>query len=213
MTDWQLTVENLKKEKQKEEENKRLELVSSEINELKELEIEFQNAGLELMRCKQTLAEITEKNSPEIAELTLKLSVLKAAISEIDVDLAMQDFYRLNARSAFIQQQTLVKELAARKDAGELEFAEFMVANQRLQELEQSRENETGKLKEISDRFNALRAIPDVSNLSREIAQLKMEALEAQQMVESIERNRREISSRMNFLRNVIAKNSESVAV
>ncbi len=68
MTNWQLTVENLKKERQKEEENKRLGLVSSEINELKELEIEFQNVGLELMRCKQTFAEITKKNSPEIEE-------------------------------------------------------------------------------------------------------------------------------------------------
>jgi hypothetical protein len=42
MRDWSMEVERLKEAKQNEEANKRLELIADEINELNELETQFQ---------------------------------------------------------------------------------------------------------------------------------------------------------------------------
>jgi chromosome segregation ATPase len=213
MRDWHTEVERLQIEKQKEERNKRLELVADEIDELKELETQFQNAGVELDQSKEALSEVTARNSPEIKELTLKLTELKTAIAEIDVDLAMQDFHRLNARSEFVKQETLVNELENHKDENELAFAEFMAATLTLKELEQARENETEKLKEASTRLNDLRAIPDIAVFSRRINELKAEMLNAQQKVWDVETDRRQMNARMNFLRATIAKNRVDLSV
>jgi chromosome segregation ATPase len=212
-TDWNIELKRLETVKQNEASAERLALVADEINELQELETEFTRAGVDLTQCKQTLSEVTAKNSPEIKELTIKLTELKTAIAEIDVDLAMQDFHRLNARSEFVKQETLVNRLEARKDENELAFAEFMAATQTLKDLEQARENEAEKLKEASDKLNALRAIPDIAVFSRRINELKAEMLNAQQKVWDVETDRRQINARMNFLRATIAKNEASVAV
>jgi chromosome segregation ATPase len=205
MTDWNLTVEQLKKEKRKEQENKRLELLSSEIKELDALETQFQNAGAELAQCKQTLAEVSDRNSPEIAELTLKLDELKAAINELDIELTMQNLIRKNARSEFIKQEILVNELEARKDVGELEFAEYMAATSKLTDLEQIRDGEAEQLKEASAKFNALRVIPDYSILDRRIRELKTEILDAQQRVANVELDRRQMNARMNYIRSFLS--------
>jgi chromosome segregation ATPase len=206
MKDWNEEVVRLREEKRKEEANKRLELVANEAKELKEIETEFQTAGEKLTQCKQTLAEVSNRNSPLLAELTLKFNELKSEIRELNIDVALQDFSRLNARSDVVNQQIKVNELELRKDENELAFAEFMAATQKLKELEQARGNETEKLKEASAKLHALRAIPDYAVLDRRIRALRTETLDAQGRVVEVELNRQRVNNRMSILRAVIAK-------
>jgi chromosome segregation ATPase len=204
--DWNAEIIRLQNEKQTEETNKRLELVANEAKELKEIETEFQTAGAELTQCKQTLTEVSNRNSPLLAELTLKFNELKLEIRELDIDLALQDFSRLNARSDFVNQQIKVKELEIHKDENELAFAEFMAATEKLKDLERARENETEKLKEASAKLHALRVIPEYSILDRRIRELRTESLDAQGRVVEVELNRQRLNNRMSVLRAVIAK-------
>jgi chromosome segregation ATPase len=213
MKDWNLEVERLQNIKQTEETNKRLELVADEIDELKQLEIEFQTAGLELANCKKTLAEVTARNSPVIEQLTRRLNELKTAIKEIDVEMYLQGVAINNSSLEVARQQTLCNSLAASKDEGELEFARYMASQQTLIELNQNLETEKGKLTDLNNKFYALKAVPDLANVDRRIRELKTETLDAQNQVESIERDRRAINTRMNFLRATIAKNESNVAV
>ncbi len=206
MKDWNLTVEKLRKDKQTEQRNKRLELLSDEIAELADLEIQYENAGHELTRCKETFTEISDRNSPEIEAATLKLSKIKSEINEIDVDWKMQEFIRNNAQSAVIRQQLMVDDLAARKDAGDLEYAEFMAANQTVRELEQTRDTEEQKLKDVANRYYELKSIPDYAILTNRIRVLSDEKWEAHEKFAPIERDMRQMNRRLASLRSVIAK-------
>ncbi len=206
MKNWSMEVERLQKEKQNEELNKRLALVADEISELQELEAEFEAAGAELDQCKRALIEVSGRNSPQIEELTLALKELKAAISDIDVDLYLQELVIKNSSLEIAKQQTLCNELTVYKDNGELEFARYIAAKQTLIELERARENEKKKLKILTDRFYKLNAVPDIATLDRRIRELKTETMNAQQRVSDVERNRREMNSEMMFLRSFLAK-------
>ncbi len=206
MKDWNLTVEKLRKDKQTEQRNKRLELLSDEIAELADLEIQYENAGHELTRCKQTFTEISDRNSPEIEDATLKLSKIKSEINEIDVDWKMQEFIRNNAQSAVIRQQLMVDDLAARKDAGDLEYAEFMAANQNLRELEQIRDTEEQKLKDVANRYYELKSIPDYAVLTNRIRVLSDEKWDAHAKIATVERDMRQMQRRLTSLRSGIAK-------
>jgi hypothetical protein len=208
MKDWDLELRTLEQQKQNEEAAARLALVADEITELAELENEFTIAGTELDQHKQTLSEVTAKNSPLITELSQRLSELKSAISEIDVGMYLQGVAINNSSLEAVKQQTLVNELAANKDNGDLEFARYMAARQTLIELERVRDTDKEKLKNLTDRFYDLKAIPDVANLDRKILELKNEALELQTRVSNVELDRRQINTRMNFLRTIIAKNT-----
>jgi hypothetical protein len=206
MKNWSMEVERLQEEKQNEELNKRLALVADEVSELQELEAEFQAAGTELDQCKRALIEVSGRNSPQIEELTLALKELKAAISDIDVDLYLQELVIKNSSLEIAKQQTLCNELTVYKDNGELEFARYIAAKQTLIELERARENEKKKLKILTDRFYKLNAVPDIATLDRRIRELKTETMNAQQRVSDVERNRREMNSEMMFLRSFLAK-------
>jgi hypothetical protein len=206
MTDWNLTVEKLRKDKQTEQKSKRLELVATELKELADLEIQYENAGQELTRCKQTFTEISDRNSPEIEAATLKLSKIKAAINEIDIDWKMQELVKNNAQSAVIRQQLSVDDLAARKDFGALEYAEFMAANQTLRELEQTRDTEEKKLKGVAARYYELKSIPDYAVLTNRIRALSDEKWNAHDKIAPVERDMRQMQRRLTSLRSVIAK-------
>ncbi len=210
---WNFEVERLQNIKQKEETNKRLELVSDEVNELADLETEFTIAGTELNQYKQTLAEVTARNSPVIKQLTERLNDLKAAIKNIDVEMYLQGVVINNSSLEIAKQQTLVNELAARKEDSELNFAQYMAANQTLRELEQIGDNAKKKLTDLNNKFYALKAVPDIATLDRRIRELKTETMTAQNQVESIERDRRAMNTRMNFLRATLAKNEANVSV
>ncbi len=210
---WTEELHRLETVKENEELNKRLEMVADEVSELKQLEIEFTNAGTELDLCQKSLIEISDKNAPVIEELTLTLNELKSAIQEVDVDWQMKELVIKNLSLDIATQQTLVNELAASKEEGDLEFAQYMAANQTLIELKQTLETEKGKLTELKNRYYELRAIPDVANLDRRITELRTEVLNAQSRVSNTELDRRSINRRMNFLRTVIAKNEAKVSV
>jgi chromosome segregation ATPase len=213
MKNWHLELQTLERQKQNDESNKRLELVADEVNELKQLEIEFTNAGTELALCKKSLTEISDKNAPIIEELTLTLTELKSAINEVDVDWQIKELVIKNLSLDIATQQTLVNELATRKEESELNFAQYMAANQTLIELKQTLETEKGKLTELKNRYYELRAIPDVANLDRRITELRTEVLNAQSRVSNVELDRRAINRRMTSLRAIIAKNAAKVAV
>ncbi len=210
---WNLEVERLQNIKQKEETNKRLELVADEISELQELENEFAIAGPELNQCKQTLAEVTARNSPVIEQLTRRLNEMKTAIKEIDVEMYLQGVVINNSSLEVARQQSLCNSLAASKEEGELEFALYMSSKQTLIELNQNLETEKGKLKNLNNKFYELKAVPDIATLDRRIRELKTETMTAQNQVESIERDRRAMNTRMNFLRATLAKNEANVSV
>jgi chromosome segregation ATPase len=213
MTDWNIELKRLETLKQTEEKAKRLALVADEIEELEELEAQLQTAGLELAQCNQKLSEVAAKNSPLITELTGKLDDLKSKIKDIDVEMFVQHTQINNANLETVKQRNLCNSLAESKNNGELEFARYMSSQQTLIELEQNLKLEKDKLQNLNDRFYELKAIPAIPNLSREITTLKMEYLDVQQKVESIERNKKEINGRMRFLRQVIAETPESVIV
>jgi chromosome segregation ATPase len=206
MKDWHEETERLRAEKRNEEKKKRLELVADEINELADLEIQYENAGHELTRCKETFTEISDRNSPEIEAATLKLSKIKAAINEIDIDWRMQELVKNNAQSAVIRQQLSVDDLDARKDAGDLEYAEFMAANQTLRELEQTRDTEEKKLKDVAARYYELKSIPDYAVLTNRIRVLSDEKWNAHDKIAPVERDMRQMQRRLASLRSVIAK-------
>jgi chromosome segregation ATPase len=206
MKDWNEEVERLQIEKQNEQKKKRLELVAEEIKELQELEAEYKKAGQELARCKQTFTEISDRNSPEIEDATLKLNKIKAAVAEIDVDWKMQELVKNNAQSAVIRQQLSVDDLAARKDTGALEYAEFMVAAQTLRELEQIRDTEEQKLKDVAARYYELKSIPDYAILTNRIRVLSDEKWDAHDKIAPVERDMRQMQRRLASLRSVIAK-------
>jgi chromosome segregation ATPase len=210
---WNFEVERLQHIKQTEETNKRLELVADEISELQELENEFAITGPELNQCKQTLAEVTARNSPVIEQLTKRLNELKTAIKEIDVEMYVQNLAINNKNLEVARQQSLCNSLAASKDEGELEFALYMSSRQTLIELNQNLETEKGKLKHLNNKFYELNAVPDIANIDRRIRELKTETMTAQNQVESIERDRRAMNTRMNFLRATLAKNEANVSV
>jgi chromosome segregation ATPase len=213
MKDWHLELQTLERQKQNDELAARRALVSEEITELAELENEFIIAGTELELSKKSLIEISDRNAPVIEELTLTLNELKSAIQDVDVDWKMQDLIIKNLSFDIATQQTLVNELAARKEESDLEFAQYMAANQTLIDLKQTLETEKGKLTELKNRYYELRAIPDVANLDRRITELRTEGLTAQSRVSNTELDRRAINRRMNFLRSAIAKNEAKVAV
>ncbi len=213
MRNWNFEVERLQHIKQTEETNKRLELVADEISELQELENEFAIAGPELNQCKQTLAEVTARNSPVIEQLTRRLNEMKTAIKEIDVEMYLQGVVINNSSLEVARQQSLCNSLAASKEEGELEFALYMSSKQTLIELNQNLETEKGKLKNLNNKFYELKAVPDIATLDRRIRELKTETMTAQNQVESIERDRRAMNTRMNFLRATLAKNEANVSV
>jgi chromosome segregation ATPase len=210
---WNEEVERLQTAKQNEERNNRLELVADEISELQELENEFAIAGPELNQCKQTLAEVTARNSPVIEQLTKRLNELKTAIKEIDVEMYVQNLAINNKNLEVARQQSLCNSLATSKDEGELEFALYMSSKQTLIELNQNLETEKGKLKNLNNKFYELKAVPDIATLDRRIQQLKTETLDAQNRVANVELDRRAINARMNFLRTAIAKTEANVSV
>ncbi len=207
MRDWNLELETLKQVKQNEETAKRLELVSDEIKELKDLEQEFTIAGTELDQYKQGLAEVTARNSPEIEELSKALNELKSAINEIDSDMYLQGVVINNSSLEVARQQNLVNALAATKDNGELEFASWMAGQQNLMELKSRLETEKAKLKNLTERFYKLNAVPDIATLDRKIRELKTEGLNFQNRVANVELDRRAMNTRMMFLRATIVKN------
>jgi DNA repair exonuclease SbcCD ATPase subunit len=213
MKDWNLELRTLEQQKQNEESAARLALVADEITELAELENEFTIAGTELDLCKKALTEISDRNAPLIEELTETLTTLKSAIQEVDVDWQMQDLIIKNSSLDIANQQTLVNELAARKEDGDLEFAQYMAANQTLIELKQTLEIEKGKLTDLKNRYYELKVTPDLANLSRRLSELKTEGLNAQSRVSNTELDRRAINRRMNFLRATIAKIEAKVSV
>jgi chromosome segregation ATPase len=210
---WNEKLKQLETEKQNETLAKRLAMVANETAELSELETEFTIAGTELEQCKQTLAEVVARNSPEIKELTERLDNLKTAIKQIDVEMFVQNAAITNSSLEALKQQNLCNSLAASKEDGQLEFARWMASQQTLIELKQKLETEKSKLTDLNNRFYELKAIPDIANLDRRIQKLKAEALNAQTRVSNVERDRRAMNARMNFLRSVIAKNKASVAV
>ncbi len=213
MKDWHLELQTLERQKQNDESNKRLELVADEVNELKQLEIEFTNAGTELDLCKKSLVEVSDKNAPVIEELTETLTALKSSIQDVDVDWQMKELVIKNLSFDIATQQTLVYELAARKEESELNFAQYMSANQTLIELKQDLEIEKGKLTDLKNRYYELKVTPDLANLSRRLSELKTEGLNAQTRVSNVELDRRAINRRMNFLRATIAKIEVKVSV
>jgi hypothetical protein len=204
--DWTAEAERLRAQKRKDEANKRLELVATELKELADLEIQYENAGQELTRCKQTFTEISDRNTPEIEEATLKLNKIKAAVAEIDIDWKMQELVKNNAQSAVIRQQMLVNDLDARKDLGDLEYAEWMVACQTLRELEQIRDAEEQKVKEVTNRYYELKSIPDYAVLTNRIRALSDEKWDAFDRIAPVERDMRQMLRRLASLRSVIAK-------
>jgi chromosome segregation ATPase len=206
MKDWNEEVERLQIEKRNEEANKRLELVADELNELADLEAQLENAGIELTRCKQTFTEISDRNSPEIEEATLKLNKIRAAVAEIDIDWKMQELVKNNAQSAVIRQQMAVNDLDAHKELGALENAEFMAANQNLRELEQIRDAEEQKLKDVAARYYELKSIPDYAVLTNRIRALSDEKWNAHDRIAPVERDMRQMQRRLASLRLVIAK-------
>jgi DNA-binding transcriptional regulator YdaS (Cro superfamily) len=210
---WNEEVERLQTAKQNEERNNRLELVADEISELQELENEFAITGPELNQNKQTLAEVTARNSPVIEQLTKRLNELKTAIKEIDVEMYLQGVVINNASLEVARQQSLCNSLAASKDEGELEFALYMSSRQTLIELNQNLETEKGKLKHLNNKFYELKAVPAIATIDRRIQQLKTETLDAQNRVANVELDRRAINARMNFLRATLAKTEANVAV
>jgi DNA repair exonuclease SbcCD ATPase subunit len=213
MTDWNLELKRLETLKQNEEKAKRLALVADEIEELEELETQFQTAGIELAQRNQELSEVEAKNSPLITELTGKLDKLKAKIKNIDVEMFVQNAQINNANLEAVKQRNLCNSLAESRNNGELEFARFMASQETLIELEKNLKLEKEKLQDLNAQFYELKAIPAIPNFSREITSLKMEYLDVQRKVESIERGRRQINSRMNFLRQIIDKTPEAAAV
>ncbi len=208
MKNWHLELQTLERQKQNDESNERLALVKDEVNELNDLENEFTNAGTELALCKKSLTEISDKNAPIIEELTETLTDLKSAIQEVDVDWQMQDLIIKNSSFEIANQQTLVYELATRKEESDLEFAKYMAANQTLIELKQDLEIEKGKLTDLKNRYYELKVTPDLANLSRRLSELKTEGLNAQTRVSNVELDRRAINRRMTSLRAIIAKNA-----
>jgi chromosome segregation ATPase len=213
MKDWHLELQTLERQKQNDESNKRLALVKDEVNELNDLENEFTIAGTELEICKKSLIEISDRNAPIIEELTETLTALKSAIQDVDVDWQMQDLIIKNLSLDIATQQTLVNELAARKEESELNFAQYMAANQTLIELKQTLETEKGKLTELKNRYYELKVTPDLANLSRRLSELRTEVLNAQTRVSNTEFDRRAINRQMNFLRSAIAKNEAKVSI
>ncbi len=210
---WTEELTRLETVKQNEELAARRALVSEELEELNDLENEFTNAGTELELCKKSLTEISDKNAPIIEELTETLTALKSAIQDVDVDWQMQDLIIKNLSLDIATQQTLVNELATRKEESELNFAKYMSANQTLIKLKQDLETEKGKLTDLKNRYYELKAIPDIANLDRRIRELKKEGLDAQTRVANRELDKRQMNFRMNQLRTIIAKNEAKVAV
>jgi hypothetical protein len=208
MKNWHLELQTLERQKQNDESNKRLELVKDEVNELNDLENEFTIAGTELEICKKSLIEISDRNAPIIEELTETLTALKSSIQDVDVDWQMKELVIKNSSFEIANQQTLVNELAARKEDGDLEFAQYMAANQTLIELKQTLETEKGKLTDLKNRYYELKVTPDLANLSRRLSELKTEGLNAQTRVSNVELDRRAINRRMTSLRAIIAKNA-----
>ncbi len=213
MKDWHLELQTLERQKQNDESNKRLELVADEVNELKQLEIEFTNAGTELELCKKSLVEVSDRNAPVIEELTETLTALKSSIQDVDVEWQMKELVIKNLSFDIATQQTLVYELATRKEESDLEFAKYMAANQTLIELKQTLETEKGKLTDLKNRYYELKVTPDLANLSRRLSELRTEVLNAQTRVSNVELDRRAINRRMTSLRAIIAKNAAKVAV
>jgi chromosome segregation ATPase len=213
MKDWHLELKTLEQQKQNEAVAARLALVADEISELQELETQFTIAGTELNQYKQALVEVIARTSPEITELTGRLNELKSAIKEIDVEMFIQNNQINNANFETVKQQNMVNALAANKNDGDLEFARWMASQQTLIELKQTLETEKSKLTELNNRFYKLKVTPNLANLDRRIRELKTETMTAQQRVEYIERDRREMNSRMMFLRATIAKTEANVAV
>jgi chromosome segregation ATPase len=207
MRDWNLELKTLEQQKQNEEAAARLALVADEITELAELENEFTITGTELDQYKQSLAEVTARNSPEIEELSKALNELKSAINEIDAEMYLQGVVIKNSSLEVARQQNLVNALAANKDNGELEFASWMAGQQTLMEFQRKLKTEKAKLKNLTERFYKLNAVPDIATLDRKIRELKTEALNFQNRVASVELDRRSINTRMMFLRATIAKN------
>ncbi len=208
MKDWQEEVERLQNEKQNEQAAARLAFVADEITELAELENQFAIAGTELDQYKQTLAEVTARNSPEIEELSKALNELKSAINEIDVEMYLQGVVINNASLEVARQQNLCSTLAANKDNGDLEFAAYMAGQQTLIELQRKLETEKAKLKTLTERFYKLNAVPDIATFDRKIRELKIEALNFQNRVANVELDRRAMNTRMMILRATIAKNA-----
>jgi chromosome segregation ATPase len=213
MRDWNFEVERLQHIKQTEETNKRLELVADEISELQELENEFAIAGTELNQCKKTLAEVSARNSPVIEQLTKRLNELKTAIKEIDVEMYVQNLAINNKNLEVARQQSLCNSLSASKDDGELEFARYMASQDTLLELQKNLDSAKSKLKDLNNKFYDLKAVPDIAKIDRRIQELKTEMMNAQNRVANVELERRQINSRMNFLRATIAKNEANVSV
>ncbi len=208
MRDWNLELKTLEQQKQNEEAAARLALVKDEVSELAELETEFTIAGTELDQYKQTLAEITAKNSPIILELTERLDELKSAIKEIDIEMFAQGITIDGKNLEVIRQQSLCNSLSATKNNGDLEFARYMASQQTLIELQKNLETEKSKLTNLNNRFYKLKAVPDLANLDRRIRELKAETLDAQNRVSNVELDRRAMNTRTNFLRATIAKNA-----
>ncbi len=206
MKDWSEEVVRLREEKQNEEKSKRLELVVEEIKELQEIETQYRNAGLELAQLKQAFTEISDRNSPEIEQATLKLNKIKAAINEIDIDWKLQEVVKNNAQYEVVKQQMLVNDLDARKTYGDLEFAEWMVACQTLRELEQIRDAEKQKVKEVNNRYYELKSIPDYAVLTQRIRELSESKWNAHDKIPPVERDMRQMQLRLASLRSVIAK-------
>jgi predicted nucleic acid-binding Zn-ribbon protein len=100
----------------------------------------------------------------------------------------------------------MVDDLAARKDAGDLEYAEFMAANQTLRELEQIRDTEEQKLKDVANRYYELKSIPDYAVLTNRIRALSDEKWNAHDKIAPVERDMRQMQRRLTSLRSVIAK-------
>jgi chromosome segregation ATPase len=213
MRDWNLELKTLEQQKQNEETAARLALVKDEVKELAELQNQFTLAGTELNQHKQTLAEITARNSPVIEQLTRRLSELKARIKNIDVEMYVQTLAINNKNLEVVEQQSLCNSLSANKNNGDLEFARYMASQQTLIELKQDLETEKSKLTDLNNRFYELKTVPDIANIDRRIRELKTETMNEQTRVSNVELDRRTMNSRMIFLRNVIAKNEAKVSV
>jgi hypothetical protein len=161
---------------------------------------------LELAQLKQAFTEISDRNSPEIEQATLKLNKIKAAINEIDIDWKLQEVVKNNAQYEVVKQQMLVNDLDARKTYGDLEFAEWMVACQTLRELEQIRDAEKQKVKEVNNRYYELKSIPDYAVLTQRIRELSESKWNAHDKIPPVERDMRQMQLRLASLRSVIAK-------
>ncbi len=210
---WSEKLKQLETEKHIKETAAKMALVKDELTELKELEADFTNAGTELTHAKQKLAEVIARNGPVITELTERLDDIKTRIKEIDVEIWMQNLVVNNKQSDVARQQALCISSSANKDAGELEYAIYMVAKGKLAELQTELELEKSKVETLNASYHELKLIPDFASLVRQIRELETEGLKAQNLVADIERDRRGMNSRMMFLRSVIAKNESSVAV